>query len=84
MSAMTMPVSSKSTCATNRLSPSADGIGESHVTTLIPPSAAVFAAGAIWSPELFEIISAWKPCVGAFVTNSIWPPWALDAWSGPV
>ena len=33
MSAMTTPVSSKSTWATNRLSPSPDGIGESQLTT---------------------------------------------------
>ena len=38
MSAMTLPVSSKSTWATNRLSRLADGIGESQLTTVMPAS----------------------------------------------
>jgi phosphate transport system permease protein len=40
MSAITVPVSSKSTWATNACSPSAEGIGESQVTTVIPASRA--------------------------------------------
>ena len=38
MSAMVLPMSLKSTCATKTDSPSADGIGESQVTTLVPAS----------------------------------------------
>ena len=57
MSAMTTPIESKSTCATKRLSPAADGIGESHVTTLVPAVWAASAAGAIWSPALLESIT---------------------------
>ena len=57
MSAMTLPVSLKSTWATKRLSPFADGIGESHATILTPAACAACAAGAIWSPALFEIIT---------------------------
>ena len=46
MSAMTVPVSSKSTWATKTSSPSAEGIGESQVTTVRPASWAASAAGA--------------------------------------
>ena len=56
MSAITTPVSSKSTWATNTCSPSADGICESQVTTVSPASRAATAAGAIWSPALLEIM----------------------------
>ena len=58
MSAMTLPVSAKSTWATKTSSPSADGIGESQVTTLMPLACAALAAGTIWSPELLEIMIA--------------------------
>ena len=44
MSAMTLPISLKSTCATNTLSPSPDGMGESQVTTLVPAACAAAAA----------------------------------------
>ncbi len=47
MSAITLPVSSKSTWATNRLSPAPDGIGESQLTTTMPASAAAWIAGSI-------------------------------------
>ena len=73
MSAMTLPVSVKSTWATNTSSPSADGIGESQVTTLMPLACAALAAGTIWSPELLEIMIALTPCVVALVTISICP-----------
>ena len=73
MSAMTLPVSVKSTWATKTSSPSADGIGESQVTTLMPLSCAALAAGTIWSPELLEIMIALTPWVVALVTISIWP-----------
>ncbi len=73
MSAMTTPVSLKSTCAMKTCSPSADGIGESQVTTVMPASRAALAAGAIWSPALFEIIIAPTFCVVAVVTISICP-----------
>src|SRR5918999_1899981 len=79
MSAITVPVSSKSTCATKTLSPSPDGIGESHDTTVAPASVSCFTAGSIWSPALFEIISAFTPCVAALVTISIWPETLLSA-----
>ena len=55
MSAITVPVSSKSTWATNRLSPSPEGIGESQLTTLTPASTADFTDGSIWSLALLEI-----------------------------
>ncbi len=73
MSAMTLPVSVKSTWATKTSSPSADGIGESQVTTLMPLACAALAAGTIWSPELLEIMIASTPWVVALVTISIWP-----------
>src|SRR3990172_8322976 len=73
MSALTVPVSSKSTWAMNNCSPSADGMGESQVTTLIPAATAALAAGAIWSPALLEIMIASTPCVVAVVTISICP-----------
>ena len=47
MSAITLPISAKSTCATNTSSPSDDGIGESQVTTLMPLACAALAAGTI-------------------------------------
>ena len=53
MSAITLPVSEKSTWA-NTSSPSADGIGESQVTTLSPLALAALTAGTIWSPELWK------------------------------
>jgi hypothetical protein len=71
MSAITWPVSSKSTWATNTSSPSPDGIGESHVTTWTPASVAACTAGSIWSPALFESITASTPWVAAFVMISI-------------
>ena len=46
-SAITVPVSSKSTWAMKTLSPSPDGIGESHETTVAPASAACLTAGSI-------------------------------------
>ena len=46
MSAITWPVSSKSTWATNRLSPAPEGIGESQLTTVMPASAAAWVAGS--------------------------------------
>ena len=70
MSAITVPVSSKSTWATNRLSPAPDGIGESQLTTAMPASAASWTAGSIWSPALFDTMIASTPWVTAFVTNS--------------
>ena len=73
MSAITTPVSSKSTWATNRLSPSPEGIGESHATTGMPAAAASSIAVCTWSPALFEIMIASTPCVTALVTNSICP-----------
>ena len=45
--AITIPVSLKSTCAMKSCSPSAEGMGESHVTTVIPFALAALAAGAI-------------------------------------
>ena len=47
MSAITVPVSSKSTWATKRSSPSPDGIGESQPTTVMPASFAALIAGSI-------------------------------------
>ena len=82
MSAITWPVSSKSTWATNRLSPAPDGIGESQLTTGMPASAAACVAGSIWSPALFEIMMASTPWVTALVTNSIWPVLSVHA-AGP-
>ena len=82
MSAITWPVSSKSTWATKRLSPAADGIGESHATTVMPASAASCVAGSSWSPALLETISASTPWVTALVTNSIWPVVSVHA-AGP-
>ena len=79
MSAITWPVSSKSTWATNTLSPSAVGIGESHVTTTPPASTTDCAAGTIWSPALFDSITASTPCVAAFVMISICPATLLSA-----
>ena len=73
MSAITLPVSSKSTWATNRLSPAADGIGESQLTTAMPASAAACVAVSIWSPALFDTMIAPTPWVTALVTNSTWP-----------
>ena len=73
MSAMTTPVWSKSTWATNTCSPSADGIWESQVTRARPFSRAALAAGTIWSPELFESITPSCPWVVAVVTISICP-----------
>ena len=83
MSAMTLPISLKSTWATKTVSPSADGIGESQVTTLVPASWASTATGAIWSPALLESMTTSKPWVGALVTCSIWPATLLSA-VGPV
>src|SRR5689334_271654 len=83
MSAITLPVSLKSTCATNRLSPSAVGMGESQVTTLMPASAAALAAGPIWSPALLEIMTALTPWALALVIISIWPATLFSA-VGPV
>lgn len=57
MSAITWPVSLKSTCETNRLSPVASGMLESQVTIRVPASEAAFAAAAIWSPALLESIT---------------------------
>ena len=71
MSAMTFPVSSKSTWATKRLSPLPEGIGESQLTTVMPASAAACMAGSISSPALLEIMIASTSCVTALVTNSI-------------
>ena len=71
MSAITTPIDVKSTWATKRFSPWPEGIGESHATTLRPASWAAFAAGAIWSPALLEIMTTLKPWVGAFVMVSI-------------
>ena len=79
MSAITVPVSSKSTWATNTLSPSPEGIGESQLTTLTPASTADFTAGSIWSPALLEIMTAFTPWVAAFVTISICPATLLSA-----
>ena len=73
MSAITVPVSLKSTWAMKRSSPSADGIGESQVTTFAPASLAFLTAGTIWSPALLEIMTAFCPWVAALVTISIWP-----------
>ncbi len=61
MSAMTMPVSSKSTWAMNTCSPSPDGIGESQVTTVMPLSRAALTAGTSWSPALLEIMMPLTP-----------------------
>ena len=55
----------------NNCSPSADGMGESHVTTVIPLSRADLAAGAIWSPALLEIMIPSWPWVVAVVRISI-------------
>ena len=79
MSAMTAPVSSKSTWATNRSSPLPDGIGESQLTTAAPESCSCLMDGSIWSPALLEIISALTPCVAALVTISICPATLLSA-----
>ncbi len=73
MSAMTTPVSSKSTWATNRLSPSPDGIGESQLTTFTSASVAASTPDWICSPALFEIITASTPWVAALVMVSICP-----------
>ena len=73
MSAITTPVWSKSTWATNTCSPSADGIWESQVTRARPFSRAALAAGTIWSPELFESMTPSWPWVVAVVTISICP-----------
>ena len=73
MSAITTPVSSKSTCATNKLSPSPEGIGESQLTTATPASVAASTPDWICSPALFEIMTASTPCVAAFVIVSICP-----------
>ncbi len=73
MSAMVLPISLKSTWATKTCSPSAEGMGESQVTTVTPLSRAALAAGAIWSPALLESMTALTPCVVALVMISIWP-----------
>ena len=78
MSAMTLPVSLKSTWATKTCSPWAEGIGESQVTTVMPLSRAALAAGPIWSPALLEIMMALAPWVAALVTISIWPATLLS------
>ena len=83
MSAMTTPVSSKSTCAMKTLSPSPDGIGESQATTVTPASAAARTAGSIWSPAQFEIMIALRPCVVALVTTSICPETQSAGEAGP-
>ena len=82
MSAMTLPMPAKSTCATKSDSPLADGIGESQVTTFVPAFWAAWAAGTIWSPALFESMTTLLPWVGALVMNSIWP-WTLFSAVGP-
>jgi hypothetical protein len=79
MSAITTPVSSKSTCATKTLSPLADGIGESQLTTVTPACTAELTAGSIWSPALLESITAFTPWVAALVTISICPATLLSA-----
>ncbi len=79
MSAMTVPVSLKSTWATKTCSPWAEGIGESQVTTVMPAFWAASADGPSWSPELLEIMMALAPWVGALVTISIWPATELSA-----
>src|SRR4051794_39099620 len=79
MSAMTTPIELKSTCATKTVSPFADGIGESQVTTFVPAVWAASAAGEIWSPALLEIMTAFIPWVGALVMNSIWPATLFSA-----
>ena len=73
MSAITVPVSSKSTWATKSDSPSPEGMGLSQVTTRVPASCAAWAAGAIWSPALLDSITTARPWLAAVVTISIWP-----------
>ena len=82
-SAITVPVSSKSTWAMKTLSPSPDGTGESHETTVAPASEACLTAGSIWSPAQFEIMTPLTPCVPALVTVSICPETQLSGDDGP-
>ena len=72
MSAITVPVSSKSTWATNRLRPRPRD-RQSQLTTWTPASTADFTDGSIWSPALLEIISALTPKVAALVRILICP-----------
>ena len=76
MTAIVLPISLKSTWATNTDSPSPDGIGESHVTTFVPAVCAAAAVAPIVSPALLDIMTTLKPSVGAVVRVSIL---ALDA-----
>ena len=73
MSAITTPIEPKSTCATKKASPAPFGIGLSQVTTLVPAAAAASAAGAIWSPALFDSITTFCFWVVAVVSISICP-----------
>jgi len=73
MSAMTTPISLKSTCATNSVSPAAEGMGLSQVTTLVPAACAASAAGTIWSPALLDSITTFCPWLVAVVRSSICP-----------
>jgi len=60
MSAITLPVSHHKIplSAHKHCSPSADGIGESHVTNVRLPHAPPSPPVTIWSPALFESMIA--------------------------
>ena len=70
MSAITTPMEPKSTCATKNDSPLPDGIGLSHVTTLVPAACAATATGSIWSPALLDSMTTFCFCVVAVVSIS--------------
>ena len=73
MSAITTPVWSKSTWATNTCSPSADGIWESQVTRARPFSRARLGGGDDLVPGVVREHDAVLPWVVAVVTISICP-----------
>ena len=50
-----------------------DSMFQAGPVNITPRTIAAFAAGTIWSPELFEIMIAATPWVVALVVISIWP-----------
>ena len=72
MSAITLPVWSKSTWATKMFSPSPEGIGEPDDTTTHAPVDQPLTRD-VWSPALVEITTRIEPCVGGVVTMPICP-----------
>src|SRR5882757_5039738 len=65
MSAMTLPVSLKSTWATKTSSPSAEGIGESQVTTVMPLACAAVLRRRPEELQLGRVLELRRRLLGA-------------------